>query len=133
LLVVAYNIKQRHLPCHGIFLFLADLIQYLQIDDHKLLSGPSQTVKGPGLDKAFYGPLVDLFSGKPLDKILQVLKFSASFPLLNDGLDHRTPDTLDRRQAIADLSSVYGEVSHTLIDVRGQDLDSHLAAGINIF
>ena len=133
-LVLSHHIKQCHLSRHRIFLLLVDIVHDLDIDAHELFPCAAQRVQRPGFDQVFDGALVQrLPGGHPCDKILQILEQPELLSLLHDSFDHGFPDALDRGKSVSDISSVNGEICLSLIDVRRQDPDIHLPAGVDIF
>ena len=54
------------------------------------------------------------------------------FTLPHDSFNNRTADTLDRRKCVADSTIIDRKTIHTTVNIRWQDLDSHLTADRNI-
>ena len=126
------NIKKAHLTCHSVFggfcLFLHDA----GIHRHHLLARNAKAVKGPGLNEVFHHATVNLKRKRSCNEILQIAIFSVPLSFLYYRTDYRLSYALYGRQGIPDRSAGNREAGDSLVDVRRQQPDVHLAAGQDV-
>ena len=97
-------VKERHLTCHVVLLGALQVIKDSDVDAHQLFSGAFQTIQSTRLDEVFDCPAVDvLFLGSHAgQEVADILEGSAQAPFVDQGIDHRTSDSLDGSQRVAD-------------------------------
>ncbi len=93
-----------------------------------LRAPPAQGVEGAGLDQALEGLAVDDPGVVVLEQVERGGEAAALLAGGQDLADGRLADVLDRRQPEADVPALHREVEIALVDVRGQDVDPHVAA-----
>ena len=125
------QVKQAHLPCHAVLLILADMIHYPAINQHFLLPVAWQAVKCPCLDKIFDGAFIHL-PAVSFNEITQCTVDSVFPALLHQRFDHRPAHTFNSGKAITDPSLVNRKATFSVINIRRQNLNSHLTAYLNI-
>ena len=110
------------------------MIHDLDINAHELLARAAQGIQSPCLDQILNGSFVEhILCRHTGDKVFQRFKGPEGISFLCYRLHHRTSDALDGSQAVTDISAVNGEICLAFVDVRRQDLNIHLPAGIDIF
>ena len=133
LLFIRDQIKQTHLPCHDILFLLIYGVQYLGIDHHFLPSVTGKTVKSSGFDKVFNSLFIYVFSRHTFNKILEIFKFSSFLTFFYNGFYHRSSDTFNSGQPIADSPVIHRKLTLSFVDIRRKNGNPHLPAGKDIF
>ena len=133
LLLRCHHVKEGHLSCHRGLAVIGNLIHQLSVHLHKLFARATQIIKSSAFDEVFHGTTVHLPAAHTINKILQGFKTPILRTLLYQCIDHRTADTLDGRQSIADIFAGHGKSRISVIDIWRQHGNPHLTAHLDIF
>ena len=117
LLGVIRYVEEGHLPRKVALFILDDMVEYLNIHAHELLSRSAKAVERACLDKVLNCTPVEILVCHSRNEVLQVRKRPAPSSLCDNCLNHRSADTLDRRQCIAHLAVGDREATLPLINV----------------